>query len=151
MFVFATVEVLDALMNHLEETLEVVLSRGENLALDNRVSTFFCVTSRGPYVSFSSHMVLILYFVVLLSSRSCWRHCSWRSSGLDAPFVGGYMRSCCSVTAVWPDCCLESCCTRASALASSSSSPPTSAPLVSMPHSSTGKPAHSQVTLLCSL
>ncbi|XP_045916567.1 serine/threonine-protein phosphatase 4 regulatory subunit 4 isoform X2 [Micropterus dolomieu] len=29
-------EVLDALMNHLEETLEVVLSRGENLALDNK-------------------------------------------------------------------------------------------------------------------
>ncbi|XP_072218975.1 serine/threonine-protein phosphatase 4 regulatory subunit 4 [Leuresthes tenuis] len=32
-----TLEVLDALMNHLEETLEVVLSRGENLALDNRL------------------------------------------------------------------------------------------------------------------
>lgn len=30
------IEVLDALMNHLEETLEVVLSRGENLALDNK-------------------------------------------------------------------------------------------------------------------
>ncbi|XP_074470951.1 serine/threonine-protein phosphatase 4 regulatory subunit 4 isoform X1 [Sebastes fasciatus] len=29
-------EVLDALMNHLEETLEAVLSRGENLALDNK-------------------------------------------------------------------------------------------------------------------
>ncbi|XP_049446891.1 serine/threonine-protein phosphatase 4 regulatory subunit 4 isoform X1 [Epinephelus fuscoguttatus] len=29
-------EVLDALMNHLEETLEVVLSRGENLAMDNK-------------------------------------------------------------------------------------------------------------------
>ncbi|KAF0024066.1 hypothetical protein F2P81_024696 [Scophthalmus maximus] len=28
-------EVLDALMNHLEETLEAVLSRGENLTLDN--------------------------------------------------------------------------------------------------------------------
>lgn len=28
---------LDALMNHLEETLEVVLSRGENLVLDNKV------------------------------------------------------------------------------------------------------------------
>ncbi len=37
------------------------------------------------------------------------------------------MRSCCSVTAAWPDCCLENCCTRASPLASSSSSPPTSA------------------------
>ncbi|KAM4521803.1 serine/threonine-protein phosphatase 4 regulatory subunit 4 isoform 3-T3 [Odontesthes bonariensis] len=32
-----TLEVLDALMDHLEETLEVVLSRGENLALDNRL------------------------------------------------------------------------------------------------------------------
>lgn len=31
-------EVLDALMNHLEETLEAVLSRGENLTLDNKVS-----------------------------------------------------------------------------------------------------------------
>ncbi|KAM9703321.1 serine/threonine-protein phosphatase 4 regulatory subunit 4 isoform 2-T2 [Menidia menidia] len=30
-------EVLDALMNHLEETLEAVLSRGENLALENRL------------------------------------------------------------------------------------------------------------------
>ncbi|XP_068198530.1 serine/threonine-protein phosphatase 4 regulatory subunit 4 [Antennarius striatus] len=29
-------EVLDALMNHLEETLEVVLSRGDNLTLDNK-------------------------------------------------------------------------------------------------------------------
>ncbi|XP_076611763.1 serine/threonine-protein phosphatase 4 regulatory subunit 4 isoform X2 [Chaetodon auriga] len=29
-------EVLDALMNHLEETLEAVLSRGENLTLDNK-------------------------------------------------------------------------------------------------------------------
>ncbi|XP_040025602.2 serine/threonine-protein phosphatase 4 regulatory subunit 4 isoform X3 [Gasterosteus aculeatus] len=29
-------EVLDALMNHLEETLEAVLSRGENLVLDNK-------------------------------------------------------------------------------------------------------------------
>uniref|UniRef100_A0A3B5AM07 Protein phosphatase 4 regulatory subunit 4 n=1 Tax=Stegastes partitus TaxID=144197 RepID=A0A3B5AM07_9TELE len=29
-------EVLDALMNYLEETLEAVLSRGENLALDNK-------------------------------------------------------------------------------------------------------------------
>ncbi|KAM7368459.1 hypothetical protein PAMP_014673 [Pampus punctatissimus] len=29
-------EVLDALMNHLEETLEAVLSRGENLMLDNK-------------------------------------------------------------------------------------------------------------------
>ncbi|XP_028252972.1 serine/threonine-protein phosphatase 4 regulatory subunit 4 [Parambassis ranga] len=29
-------EVLDALMNHLEETLETVLSRGENLPLDNK-------------------------------------------------------------------------------------------------------------------
>ncbi|XP_032364388.1 serine/threonine-protein phosphatase 4 regulatory subunit 4, partial [Etheostoma spectabile] len=29
-------EVLDALMNHLEETLEAVLSRGDNLALDNK-------------------------------------------------------------------------------------------------------------------
>ncbi|XP_023135586.1 serine/threonine-protein phosphatase 4 regulatory subunit 4 isoform X1 [Amphiprion ocellaris] len=29
-------EVLDALMNYLEETLETVLSRGENLALDNK-------------------------------------------------------------------------------------------------------------------
>lgn len=34
--VVVVVEVLDALMNHLEETLEVVLSRGENLALDNK-------------------------------------------------------------------------------------------------------------------
>lgn len=31
------VEVLDALMNHLDETLEVVLSRGDNLILDNKV------------------------------------------------------------------------------------------------------------------
>ncbi|XP_059212073.1 serine/threonine-protein phosphatase 4 regulatory subunit 4 isoform X2 [Centropristis striata] len=31
-----TLEVLDALMNHLEETLEAVFSRGENLALDNK-------------------------------------------------------------------------------------------------------------------
>lgn len=31
------VEVLDALMNHLEDTLEAVLSRGENLTLDNKV------------------------------------------------------------------------------------------------------------------
>ncbi|XP_041831405.1 serine/threonine-protein phosphatase 4 regulatory subunit 4 isoform X2 [Melanotaenia boesemani] len=30
-------EVLDALMNHLEETLETVLSRGENLTLDNKL------------------------------------------------------------------------------------------------------------------
>ncbi|XP_041814391.1 serine/threonine-protein phosphatase 4 regulatory subunit 4 isoform X2 [Chelmon rostratus] len=29
-------EVLDALMNHLEETLEAVLSRGENLTMDNK-------------------------------------------------------------------------------------------------------------------
>ncbi|XP_070843858.1 serine/threonine-protein phosphatase 4 regulatory subunit 4 isoform X2 [Chaetodon trifascialis] len=29
-------EVLDALMNHLEETLEAILSRGENLTLDNK-------------------------------------------------------------------------------------------------------------------
>jgi len=32
-------EVLDALVNHLEETLEAVLSRGENLVLDNKVRT----------------------------------------------------------------------------------------------------------------
>uniref|UniRef100_A0A7N8WTY4 Protein phosphatase 4, regulatory subunit 4 n=1 Tax=Mastacembelus armatus TaxID=205130 RepID=A0A7N8WTY4_9TELE len=31
-------EVLDALMTHLEETLEVVLSKGENLMLDNKLS-----------------------------------------------------------------------------------------------------------------
>ncbi|KAM6992080.1 serine/threonine-protein phosphatase 4 regulatory subunit 4 isoform 4-T4 [Tautogolabrus adspersus] len=30
-------EVLDALMNHLEETLEAVLSRGENVTLDNKI------------------------------------------------------------------------------------------------------------------
>lgn len=36
-FVAVVVKVLDALMNHLEETLEVVLSRGENLVLDNKV------------------------------------------------------------------------------------------------------------------
>lgn len=30
------VKVLDALMTHLEETLEVVISRGENLVLDNK-------------------------------------------------------------------------------------------------------------------
>ncbi|CAJ1077851.1 serine/threonine-protein phosphatase 4 regulatory subunit 4 isoform X2 [Xyrichtys novacula] len=30
-------EVLDALMNHLEDTLEAVLSRGENLTLDNKL------------------------------------------------------------------------------------------------------------------
>lgn len=35
--VAVVVKVLDALMNHLEETLEVVLSRGENLVLDNKV------------------------------------------------------------------------------------------------------------------
>lgn len=35
-FIVVVIEVLDALMNHLEETLEVVLSRGENLALDNK-------------------------------------------------------------------------------------------------------------------
>lgn len=34
----AVAQVLDALMNHLEETLEVVLSRGETPALDNKVS-----------------------------------------------------------------------------------------------------------------
>ncbi|XP_034555251.1 serine/threonine-protein phosphatase 4 regulatory subunit 4 isoform X2 [Notolabrus celidotus] len=32
-----SLEVLDALMNHLEETLEAVLSRGENLTLDNKL------------------------------------------------------------------------------------------------------------------
>ncbi len=37
LFVVVFVEVLDALMNHLEETLEAVLSRGENLTLDNKV------------------------------------------------------------------------------------------------------------------
>lgn len=36
-FIVVVVEVLDALMNHLEETLEAVLSRGENLTLDNKV------------------------------------------------------------------------------------------------------------------
>lgn len=35
--VVVVVEVLDALMNHLEDTLEAVLSRGENLTLDNKV------------------------------------------------------------------------------------------------------------------
>lgn len=34
---FVVVEVLDALMNHLEETLEAVLNRGQNLMLDNKV------------------------------------------------------------------------------------------------------------------
>ncbi len=36
-FIVVVDEVLDALMNHLEETLEAVLSRGENLTLDNKV------------------------------------------------------------------------------------------------------------------
>lgn len=30
------VEVLDALMDHLEETLQMVISKGENLLLDNK-------------------------------------------------------------------------------------------------------------------
>ncbi|XP_032440755.1 serine/threonine-protein phosphatase 4 regulatory subunit 4 isoform X4 [Xiphophorus hellerii] len=33
----SALEVLDALMNHLDETLEVVLSRGDNLILDNKL------------------------------------------------------------------------------------------------------------------
>ncbi|XP_038161313.1 serine/threonine-protein phosphatase 4 regulatory subunit 4 isoform X2 [Cyprinodon tularosa] len=33
----SSLEVLDALMNHLDETLEVVLSRGDNLTLDNKL------------------------------------------------------------------------------------------------------------------
>ncbi|MEQ2300827.1 hypothetical protein AMECASPLE_029860 [Ameca splendens] len=33
----SALEVLDALMNHLDETLEVVLSRGDNLMLDNKL------------------------------------------------------------------------------------------------------------------
>uniref|UniRef100_A0A673AG79 Protein phosphatase 4, regulatory subunit 4 n=1 Tax=Sphaeramia orbicularis TaxID=375764 RepID=A0A673AG79_9TELE len=36
-FVDVVFEVLDALMNHLEETLEAVLSRGENTSVDNKL------------------------------------------------------------------------------------------------------------------
>ncbi|XP_030577329.1 serine/threonine-protein phosphatase 4 regulatory subunit 4 isoform X7 [Archocentrus centrarchus] len=36
-------EVLDALMNHVEETLETVLSRGENLTLDNKLPELMAV------------------------------------------------------------------------------------------------------------
>uniref|UniRef100_A0A7N6BE82 Protein phosphatase 4, regulatory subunit 4 n=1 Tax=Anabas testudineus TaxID=64144 RepID=A0A7N6BE82_ANATE len=38
-------EVLDSLMNHLEETLEAVLSRGENLTLDNKFRHIFLLFS----------------------------------------------------------------------------------------------------------
>lgn len=53
------VKVLDALMTHLEETLEVVLSRGENLVLDSKTVT-----------SISNHQVFLLFLWYLLSSRS---------------------------------------------------------------------------------
>lgn len=48
---FVVVEVLDALMNHLEETLEVVLNRGQNLMLDNKVGN--------KPVSFSSSEIFL--------------------------------------------------------------------------------------------
>lgn len=35
-FALLLVEVLDALMDHLEETLQMVISKGENLLLDNK-------------------------------------------------------------------------------------------------------------------
>lgn len=35
-FYCSSVEVLDALMDHLEETLQMVISKGENLVLDNK-------------------------------------------------------------------------------------------------------------------
>lgn len=143
------VEVLDALMNHLEETLETVLSRGENLTLDNKVrkqssntntsSSVFCCSS--PMFCCASFMfsfgsptfncgstMFSCGSLFLPSSRSCCQHCCWRSRRWDVLCVGGSMRSSCSGTAAWPDCCLETCCTRTSPLAFSPSSPPMSAP-----------------------
>lgn len=85
------VEVLDALMNHLEETLEVVLSRGENLALDNKVGnrpptpklvlalTWVHYTPHVPPSNFvlppSLTLVLLSLLWFFFSSRSCCRLC----------------------------------------------------------------------------
>lgn len=69
-FIVVVVEVLDALMNHLEETLEAVLSRGENLTLDNKVGE---QTSNSlTYVNYSPLVLLRSYPNVgsLVSSRS---------------------------------------------------------------------------------
>lgn len=71
-FIVVMVEVLDALMNHLEEALEAVLSRGENLTLDNKVgkqtsNSLTCVNYT-PLVLLRSFLFLCGTSLILLSN-----------------------------------------------------------------------------------
>lgn len=69
--VVVVVEVLDALMNHLEDTLEAVLSRGENLTLDNKVGKLTSTTKTSHKTcscgSFGSPEIFLFVFVPLFS------------------------------------------------------------------------------------
>lgn len=133
-------------MNHLDETLEVVLSRGDNLTLDNKVRQSASCWPNLPFtIRFLDYSCG--FSVDLLSCRSCCLRCCQQNRKLDLLCVGGCMRSCSTATAACLDCCQASFCTKPSQLGSSPSSPPTSA--LSDSDSPTGGSGDRQVTLLC--
>lgn len=74
-------------MNHLEETLEVVLSRGENLVLDNKVVKYL-PTPLVRYLFgfwFSSPVSLILHFGSSTVSRAAVGSAVGRAEGWMLP------------------------------------------------------------------